>query len=289
MFKNDFKRTAEQLQAALDVCDDLSQICRYFKIAASSQNRGQLRQDYKRIGIDIDVVLEEREKDDLAIIVAQSTSLTDVCRNMGLEGRNSQTRERWRDRIEKWGIDTSHFTRKEIPPELLREIVPKVFSVYAVAVALGRKPSVEIGLDNLKRKILALGLDISHFKKGENPRVAYPRQIPNEKLFIDGIPYSATHRRRVIQDKLLPFYCAMLDCKSPRDEDVTMLILDHRNGKTSDNRLVNYRFVCPNCNHKLPTNGAKNRVYQREQAELERLKKEAEAAKPDEESTNDSE
>lgn len=37
------------------------------------------------------------------------------------------------------------------------------------------------------------------------------------------------------------------------------LHLDHINGDTSDNRLVNLRFLCPNCHQQTPTWGNKKR------------------------------
>ena len=38
-----------------------------------------------------------------------------------------------------------------------------------------------------------------------------------------------------------------------------IMILDHINGKNHDDRLQNLRWVCPNCNVQLPTNGSKNK------------------------------
>ena len=43
-----------------------------------------------------------------------------------------------------------------------------------------------------------------------------------------------------------------------------VLVLDHINGDSSDNRVENLRFVCPNCDIQLPTFGSKNRGHGRE-------------------------
>lgn len=37
------------------------------------------------------------------------------------------------------------------------------------------------------------------------------------------------------------------------------LILDHENGNSKDNRTVNLRYLCPNCDAQLPTRGGKNK------------------------------
>ena len=38
-----------------------------------------------------------------------------------------------------------------------------------------------------------------------------------------------------------------------------VLILDHKNGNNCDNRVINLRYLCPNCNSQQITHGGKNK------------------------------
>ena len=72
--------------------------------------------------------------------------------------------------------------------------------------------------------------------------------------------YSRTHlRKRIINNSLIPYKCAI--CKiGPEWQGKPMpLILDHINGVNDDHRISNLRFVCSNCDCQLPTYKSKNR------------------------------
>jgi hypothetical protein len=59
-------------------------------------------------------------------------------------------------------------------------------------------------------------------------------------------------RRRVIKDSLLPYKCDKCGIDKWDGQQLS-LHLDHINGITTDNRLENLRFLCPNCHSLTPT------------------------------------
>ena len=91
-------------------------------------------------------------------------------------------------------------------------------------------------------------------------------RIPNEKLFVENSSYKNYSRLkiRIIQEKLIPYECAICKNKGEWKKKNLSLVLDHINGVKKDNRLENLRFVCPNCDSQLPTFKSKNIKYQRD-------------------------
>lgn len=59
----------------------------------------------------------------------------------------------------------------------------------------------------------------------------------------------------IIKNNLLPYKCAI--CGTSKWNNKTLsLEINHINGITSDNRLENLRFLCPNCNSQITTLGS---------------------------------
>ena len=79
-------------------------------------------------------------------------------------------------------------------------------------------------------------------------------KIPNSILFIDD---SSTSRHivknRIISENIIPYECS--DCGNTGEHNGKKLSLhlDHINGKSNDNRLINLRFLCPNCHSQTDT------------------------------------
>lgn len=113
----------------------------------------------------------------------------------------------------------------------------------------------------LKRRIVKLGIDISHFT-GQGHKKGYNRRkLSNEELFIENsTSITAVVRNRILKDNLLPYECSEPKCKLKEwlNKDIS-LHLDHVNGIDNDHRLENLRFLCPNCHSQTDTYCGKNK------------------------------
>ena len=65
-------------------------------------------------------------------------------------------------------------------------------------------------------------------------------------------------RRVIIKDKLIPYECNECSISEWNGKQLA-LHLDHINGKNSDHRLENLRFLCPNCHSQTQTYTGKNK------------------------------
>lgn len=82
--------------------------------------------------------------------------------------------------------------------------------------------------------------------------------LTNER---DNVKISETVIRRHVKDHLIEKYgnkCAICGTQVWNNKPIP-LICDHINGDPSDNRLENFRLVCPNCDAQLPTFKSKNK------------------------------
>ena len=65
-------------------------------------------------------------------------------------------------------------------------------------------------------------------------------------------------RKKVLESGAIPYLCGMCGISEWRGKPLT-LRLDHKNGDGRDQRLDNFRFICPNCDSQEPTHGHRNR------------------------------
>jgi len=78
--------------------------------------------------------------------------------------------------------------------------------------------------------------------------------MPNEEMFVaDAKRSTASIRKRVLRDKLLPYECATCGMPPEWNGKTLTLQLDHIDGDTMNNLLTNLRFLCPNCHSQTDT------------------------------------
>lgn len=112
------------------------------------------------------------------------------------------------------------------------------------------------GYSQIKERMRILQLQNSDFK-GKSA-LTQSKPVNNKNLFTKANHPRCVVRRRIIQDGLLEYKCAICGISEWNGKKLS-LELDHINGVNNDNRLHNLRFLCPNCHSQTSTYGAKNK------------------------------
>lgn len=147
----------------------------------------------------------------------------------------------------------------------LAEVVKVSRSIRQVLSKLGLR---EAGgnYKTIKNKIKELELNTNHFmgkgwlKGKNNPHKTYDRTL--EEILIDGSNVQTYKlKTRLVKEGLLENKCYMEGCliTNTWNGKPIVLRLDHINGKNDDNRLVNLRLLCPNCDSQTETYCGKNK------------------------------
>ena len=119
----------------------------------------------------------------------------------------------------------------------------------------------------LDSRIKLLGINVNHIPRGYSAgsiasRRAYLRNFPNDRLFVvNSRVQRGAIKRRIISDNLIEQRCSDCGLEHQWNGKPLVLVLDHINGISNDNRLSNLRFLCPNCNSQTNTFAGRNRRY----------------------------
>lgn len=119
------------------------------------------------------------------------------------------------------------------------------------------------GLENIggnartaKERIARLGIDATHLSS-QKSITRKPR--PLDKVLVVGSTTSRPSiKKRVIRAGLLIEKCQICGLDPHWNGTRLVLVLDHINGKSDDNRIENLRLLCPNCNSQTSTFAGKN-------------------------------
>jgi len=117
----------------------------------------------------------------------------------------------------------------------------------------------------IKKEISNLNIDISHFtgmlwSKGktllDDDRLS---ERNKNEIFIENSKFSKSYIRNLIKKKnLIEYKCTLCSNLGVWNDKKLNLQLDHINGISTDQRLENLRFLCPNCHSQTDTFCAKN-------------------------------
>lgn len=118
---------------------------------------------------------------------------------------------------------------------------------------------------SLKKRLKEDDIDYSHIRMGadSNRGRKFPRKkIPLKEILVEGSTYSRGHlKKRIIDNEIIRYNCSECEITSSWNGHKLVLVLDHINGTSNDNRIENLRFLCPNCNSQQPTFAGRNRKH----------------------------
>ena len=117
------------------------------------------------------------------------------------------------------------------------------------------------GYSQVKQRMTDLNLSGKDFR-GKSAVIEESLKNKVVDLFKENSKHSRNSlRRRIIQDNLLEYKCAICGTKTWNGKTLSLEI-GHINGINNDNRLENLRFLCPNCHSQTSTYGSKNSMIQ---------------------------
>jgi hypothetical protein len=118
--------------------------------------------------------------------------------------------------------------------------------------------------ETLRRHIERWGISTAHFDPNVARRAnARRRSRPLEEVLVEDSTCSrGTLKARLYREGLKDRRCELCGQGESWRGERMALILDHINGKGTDNRLENLQIVCPNCAATLDTHCGRNKANQ---------------------------
>ncbi|MFD5251384.1 HNH endonuclease [Streptomyces bobili] len=233
--------------------------------------RRYLNQRLQHYGIDTSHFQEEavpaRERrsfpeDLLREAAARSHSIKEMLEYMGFPPRDSPYGH-IRKQLDKFGIDTSHFTggRRYGPGAPPRdELAPAVEAATSLAGVLATLGRSDTGAARalVKRGIEVHGLSTAHFTgQGHFRGTRSPNRKSSAEILVPLAPGSPRTKtlllRRALDDLDVPHVCDECGVGDTWQGRRLVLEIDHVNGDRLDNRQVNLRYLCPSCHSQTST------------------------------------
>lgn len=161
-------------------------------------------------------------------------------------------------------------TKVKYTKELIESLVKKHVNVTAILEELGL---VTRGgnYNTIRRKIVKYDLDTSHFTgKGWSKGLTAETSETVRKLMehntihkpetslVENIKLASQTLHRLVEKTNMEKKCVSCGLETEWQGRPISLHLDHINGKNTDNRLENLRYLCPNCHSQTDTFGTRN-------------------------------
>lgn len=152
----------------------------------------------------------------------------------------------------------------EIPTNDLRALIDRSQTMSDVLIELGVAVRTGGNYRTLKSRCERDGISLdglrARSKAFQRSKLIPLESIPLDDVLVNGRTCSTVNlKRRLIEAGLIEERCAICGRGPEWNGRELVLILDHINGDSSDNRMQNLRLLCPNCNSQTPTFSGRNK------------------------------
>lgn len=141
----------------------------------------------------------------------------------------------------------------------LEDAVLKSTSVQGVARILLGKPVSGNQHQHIKKMLRKYEIGTDHFLgyRHNLGMISNKRKSPNQ-IFITGQRQKSFLLRRALLESGVEYKCSSCNINIWKDRKLNLEI-DHIDGNSTDNRIENLRFLCPNCHSQTHTFGFKGK------------------------------
>ncbi len=154
--------------------------------------------------------------------------------------------------------------RKTWSDNQLVSIVPLCNDLTEIIKKLGLRTAGG-NFESIKGHIKRLNISTAHFNKKNQIKgllkYSQNRKIQDKEFYIDNsrVTDNNSIRRKVAKDSFLDYICQRCENGPTWNNEPLTLQLDHINGKHSDHRKENLRWMCPNCHSQTNTFAGRNK------------------------------
>lgn len=256
--------TKEQILKIIPNVQNMVQLCAEFNISLNFHSRNKLKQKFKELGIEDDISFLRKTHcytlQDLIDATNQSNTYSDICRLLGItvctgNFKNIQERHKQHGIVFHNKINANLAQVKsplqDIEKSELEKVVNESYCVKDVLMLLNI-PIQSHNYKKLLQKITIYEIDISHFNVSHTMRRNKFAWDPDVLLIQNSLATRST-LLRYMKNNHYTGTCSECGIGEIYNNKFLRLELDHINGDSSDNRLENLRWLCPNCHSQTPT------------------------------------
>lgn len=147
---------------------------------------------------------------------------------------------------------------KKYTKEELEQRIRESSSYIDCLVKMGYSRNCGHVMNKFKEFLLEQNIVPTHFAKKNIVKYTFENTFCENSLMS-----RQCIKKHIIQNNLLPYKCDICTGEPTWNGQPLVLILDHINGIFNDNRLINLRFMCPNCNSQQDTFAGKNKTHKK--------------------------